>query len=220
MKNIRLFVRIFFLGLILYLWYIGKTDIWGPLVFLGLLATPLFGRLYCGWLCPVSTSIDLIRPALPEPPLQKYVPQMLDKKVNAVLFLLMLGYIIFFIKTNWGIPFFILMIPFGIILTFFFSESCAHRNCLVGIIYSWLARFSRKTYRSNTETCALCLHCITVCPTNCLDLVAGDRIKTDKKNCLCCGKCVSVCPKNAIAYQTDKRPAGSSPNSLKKSLDI
>lgn len=215
MKNVQLIVRIFFLGLILYLWYLGKTGIWGLLVFLGLLTTPLFG-----WLCPVSTSIDLIKPAFPTPPLQKYVPQMLDKKVNIILFLLMLAYMIFFIKTNRGIPFFILVIPYGLVLTFLFSESCAHRNCLVGIIYSWLARFSRKTYRSNPDTCTMCFQCADICPNDCLD-TAGDKIGTDKKHCLCCGKCVSVCPGISISYQAAKQySTASDQDSSNKNLDV
>jgi polyferredoxin len=181
MKKIRLIVRVLFLIIILFLWYIGRTDIWGPLVLLGLLAIPLFGRLYCGWICPVSTSIDLTKRFFPQAPLKKYVPKMLDRKVRIILFLLMLAYMINFIKTDFGIPFFILMIPYGLIITILFSESCAHRNCLVGIIYSWLGRFSKMTYSADQGVCLACLRCSTVCPNDCLITDDRSNLSIDKK---------------------------------------
>ncbi|NLI91386.1 MAG: 4Fe-4S binding protein [Peptococcaceae bacterium] len=204
-KNIRLIVRVFFLGVILFLWYTGKTGLWGPLVFAGLIAVPLFGRLYCGWLCPVSTSIDLLKPVFPEAPLKKYTPVMLNRTTNVILFFCMLFYMIYFIKTNSGIPFFILIIFYGLILTFLFGETSAHRNCLIGIIYSWLGRFSYKTYLANPEKCSACFRCINICPNNCLSFDPCSGMLTAKKHCLCCGKCTSACPKNNIQYRTDKK---------------
>ncbi|MFA6809275.1 MAG: 4Fe-4S binding protein [Eubacteriales bacterium] len=198
--NLRSIVRLLFLTLIFVLWYIGKINLWGPLVLIGLLAVPLLGRIYCGWLCPISTSIDILKPLFPKPPLKKYQKYLLNYKANTIFYIISLAYMIFFMKTHSFIPFFILFIPVGLILSFLFGETVAHRNCLIGITYSWFGKFSRFSYFADKSKCIACLKCIRICPNQCLSAEADNKPATDKKNCLICGKCSTVCKKNAIKY--------------------
>jgi ferredoxin-type protein NapH len=199
--TLRNLVRIIFLLAFLYLWYLGKAGMWGPLVLAGLVATPFLGRIYCGWVCPVSTSLDLLKPLFPKAPLANYESIMLQRKVNALVFFLLLAYLLILnIKMGFAIHLFIIMIPLGLILALLFSEKAAHRNCFIGIIYSWLGRRSIFSYLAGKGTCTACSRCISECPNKCLSLSSSAQIITDRKNCLLCGKCASVCPSRNIRY--------------------
>lgn len=197
-KNI---VRVFFLVLIFALWFLGMPDKWGPFLMLGLLTTPVWGRLYCGYVCPISTSVDILGTFLPA---KAAVPEhriaASNPKVVAASFFVSLFLLIVFIKTNFFIPFFIFMIPAGIIVTYLFGEVCWHRNCFFGTVFSWLGSFSRKGYVLKEAQCGNCGSCSETCPAGCLVINSDNQVNIDKKHCLVCGKCREACPQANIVY--------------------
>ena len=54
----------------------------------------------------------------------------------------------------------------------------------------------------NTNTCTLCLSCVSACPASALqDNPDKPQLKFIEKNCVQCGLCASTCPENAITLQ-------------------
>ncbi len=54
----------------------------------------------------------------------------------------------------------------------------------------------------NTETCTLCLSCVSLCPSGALgDNPDLPQLRFQEDACLQCGLCASVCPEAAIAYE-------------------
>jgi ferredoxin len=54
----------------------------------------------------------------------------------------------------------------------------------------------------NSDTCTLCLSCVSACPASALqDNPDRPQLKFIEKNCVQCGLCVSTCPENAITLQ-------------------
>ena len=54
----------------------------------------------------------------------------------------------------------------------------------------------------NTDTCTLCLSCVSACPASALqDNPDKPQLKFIEKNCVQCGLCASTCPENAITLQ-------------------
>jgi len=54
----------------------------------------------------------------------------------------------------------------------------------------------------NTDTCTLCLSCVSACPASALqDNPERPQLKFIEKNCVQCGLCASTCPENAITLQ-------------------
>ena len=58
------------------------------------------------------------------------------------------------------------------------------------------------TLQINTDTCTLCLSCVSACPASALhDNALMPQLKFMEKNCVQCGLCVTTCPENAITLQ-------------------
>lgn len=57
-KTIRIF-QLIFLGVFVMLIKLGKLQLWFAIFLISIIATPLFGRFYCGWLCPINTLMDI-----------------------------------------------------------------------------------------------------------------------------------------------------------------
>ncbi len=53
--------------------------------------------------------------------------------------------------------------------------------------------------RVNTETCTLCMSCVSACPSGALqDNPELPQLRFIEKNCVQCGLCVSTCPEDAL----------------------
>ncbi|SFB68991.1 4Fe-4S dicluster domain-containing protein [Polaromonas sp. OV174] len=54
----------------------------------------------------------------------------------------------------------------------------------------------------NTDTCTLCLSCVSACPASALqDNPERPQLRFIEKNCVQCGLCVKTCPEHAIELQ-------------------
>lgn len=200
-KNMRNVIRGLFLVIFLTLWLTGRAETWGQVLFLGLLVIPLWGRLYCGYLCPISTTIDILGTVKAPKKLSKESKEFFfNNMVRTVIFLVSIGLLITTIKTQFPIPFFVILIPIGVVFTYLFSEAAWHRNCFIGTMYSWLGWLSRKGYTLK-DSCSGCGKCEKACPAGCLEIDnSGKESDINNKHCLVCGKCEQVCTKNNIFY--------------------
>jgi len=199
-NNLRSIIRIFFLILIFTLWSINKIEVWLFILLAGLLITPFMGRVYCGWICPIFTSIDIFSPIIKEKKLQKYNKYFQKMVFKVVIFMMFL--VVFFLtkKLDLAVPFFILLIPIGLLIAVLFGSSQWHHICPFGIIFSLPARFATKGYNLISRDCSKCGLCVNKCANSCLILGKNRPLYFGREHCLSCGKCKDSCPQNNISF--------------------
>jgi len=199
-NNTRSYVRVFFLLAIFALWQTNKIEFWLVVLLAGMVATPFLGRVYCGWVCPIFTTLDIFSPIIKSPLLKKYNRYFENRFFKITIFILFL--IAFFLtkKLDFAVPFFILLIPLGLLVTVLFGSAKWHGICPFGTIFNIPARFSTQGYQLISQDCSKCGLCIKKCENNCRVFGAGKTINNEKKNCLICGKCKDVCPQDNILY--------------------
>ncbi len=75
----------------------------------------------------------------------------------------------------------------------------------------WRGRHRLKVHSSGKIVCVACMLCATVCPAECIKIVAAaepdnrkypESYVLDLGRCIFCGHCVEVCPRDAIEMTT------------------
>lgn len=203
--------------------YIG---VWGPIIailpmiiilIILLLTVLLFGRIFCGYACPVGALQELISKINFKSSVkkQKYVKYKIDISLRAanIIRWIFFGVVVvlaifwsfsviqiinpftgFRIFTNPLVPLFLIpgvTLLIVIITSFFVYRPWCRLLCPFGALASLVGRFSRNKY-VRTEDCNDCGLCEKICPTH-----QAER-NSKKEECYYCSRCVDVCPQNAI----------------------
>lgn len=183
----------------------GKMQVW-MIVFAGsLVAALLFGRFYCGWLCPINTEIEWIDRLYKHFGLKrKPVPLWIKKPV--VKYLILLLFIITFITvfvTGKRLPVLPVLFFIGILLSLFFVPSSWHRYlCPYGTLLNFTAFLARKSYNVEVDQCVKCGICKKVCPAGAVEMENNAVFPKIKPGlCLVCSSCADACPKKVISYK-------------------
>lgn len=205
LQKIRQVFQVVFLGVFLALMILGKAQIWMALIFLSIALASLFGRFYCGWMCPINT---LIRPTQwisnKLNGNKKNVPNIFKsqqlKYITFGLFLIGLGYTIYTITQGRKFPLPIIIIPIALIITFFINETTWHTYlCPWGTLFSFTSRFSK--YRIQASQCLGCSLCKTSCPADAVIVDKNHGAFSNPADCLLCFKCIEKCPSNTMKYK-------------------
>lgn len=176
------------------------------------LLTLLLGRLFCGWVCPVGTVLDLTRP-MP----RGRAGRLFVQRWSAARFTLLMGMVgaavLGLNLAGWVDPLAIITralhagrsmpaldwpalvavaLLVGVIgLTRVAPRFWCRVLCPLGALFSWLARAARYR-RGVSRKCASCGACSTVCPME----VSGASGPSGE--CLLCGRCAALCPHDAV----------------------
>jgi polyferredoxin len=183
-----------------------------------ILSTILFGRTFCGYVCPLGAAQELISKFQYKSKIKnsKYKLDIPSKYVNY----LRLGFFILMIvlALSIGIPLFQLINPFAgfgifrdiasitaivvpiillaiiLVSSFFVYRPWCRIFCPFGML-SWLtSRFSLFKLK-RTPDCTDCKACEKVCPTD-------EALRNSKKGaCYQCFRCVEICPNDAIKFK-------------------
>jgi len=188
---------------------------WSWLPFVTVVSTLLWGRLFCGWMCPFGGLLmvadklgRLVFPGLSAlrskvlcaaQPMRRYWFVFL-----AVVFVLGSNWVFFFtpfvvfsheiVRALQGqIPWVLLGILFGTLL---FSRLWCSVLCPTGVLLSLAAR--RRFFRYKvTDSCVQCGKCKKTCPVGAAPVHYG----TAQEGCFVCGDCQKVCPARAIEWK-------------------
>ncbi len=205
MKHLRLALQIFFFAVFIALFLIDKLQLWLILFGISLVLTPVFGRFYCGWLCPINTlmtqtgkmgvALHSQKIATPDTFLFKILPYLI---LLASITVAATGKIFF----NLTVPVLIIIALIGILVPFFFKPYFFHNYmCPYSIFLKFFSRrplFSTHIHKDNCIGCSICKR---KCPANAITVDAiAKKAEIDKSLCHQCGVCVAECPTSTISY--------------------
>ncbi|MBN1688019.1 MAG: FMN-binding protein [Candidatus Omnitrophica bacterium] len=179
-------------------------------VFLALVfvTTLLFGRLYCGFLCPFGFIQEWLYKILPWFVVVKSEKDraMKSAKYYLLWFCLVLSllYPVFQVDrfepfavmftwkgTSWVVCFLLTVLGFSLLIERFYCRYF----CMAGAFLSLLGKFSL-TRLGSGEKCLQCHACDEVCP---VQAIQNAEIRTDE--CLLCNQCKIECPEQDIRIQ-------------------
>jgi len=188
---------------------------WAWLPLLTLASTLVWGRIFCGWLCPLGALLALTdkigRAVSPKLSLIRIKVLRASQPVRSYWFIFLVT--IFVLGSNWvffftpfalfsheivrGLQGHIPWLLIGIIVgTLFFSRLWCSMLCPTGVLLSLVARLRFFRYRL-AGNCVQCEKCTSICPVGTAPLSTGAA----KEGCLACGNCQRVCPTDAIEWQ-------------------
>ena len=203
-KTVQRSIQILFLALFVVLAINGKIQIWMGIFVLSALASLVFSRFYCGWLCPIHTVLKPVTWAKKKLHIKSFnIPSFLKKTwVRIFMLVLFLGILAFTLKTGKRLPVLPISVALGFALTLFFPEELWHSHlCPYGTILSLPSRKAKYRMDIEQEKCISCGKCKKVCPT--VAIAREEKKYTIIKNeCLVCRACAEVCPTQAITYHS------------------
>jgi polyferredoxin len=167
-----------------------------------LIATFIFGRIYCGSVCPYGAISELLH-------IKKFAIKV-PKKADKVLKYVKYGILVFLVlrvlftgEVVGNTPFKAIFVFGGatldwvmtgifVFLSLFIYRPFCKYFCPYGAIMSIIAKFSIFRIKKD-ESCVSCRICEKECPMDAMD----DHAVTDSE-CILCGECCNKCPKDSL----------------------
>lgn len=185
------------------------------------LVTLLFGRVFCGWACPLgATQYFLFRRDRDRKSRQDAMPpeyhRVLRWSKYGVLLALMLLVVLtgrpvfqdidpfrvlFNLDFRWGLPlaFLVLVLAASVVIGFPFCKYA----CPLGALLGLLQRISLFKLRFNSS-CTNCGLCSSVACDHSAIVRGSTCPSIDQQECVRCGECLSRCPAGAIAFRAGR----------------
>lgn len=180
-----------------------------------LISTPLLGRLYCGYVCPLGLLQELVHLLFPA---KSWLSEKWDD-AGGVLKYVIFVVVVFSILHSDSIdpagyepfslftlttPAVIVVVLFSItiIASFFYPFFYCRYLCGVGAVSSCLSTNIVAGLRVG-ERCDGCGGCVDVCPVNAITIKDGVA-SLDNSICILCGRCVRECDNGAVGFGLSK----------------
>lgn len=205
MKYVINIIRLIFLGLFLFLISNGQMMLWLALYGVSLVASLLFGRFYCGYICPMNTLMV---------PTNIFAKKIKSQKEDAPKWLrsgkfgwfALIGSIIIMVLSKkmlkMNLPLLLVWLVLSIIITIRYNPAVFHNLiCPFGKPLELLGKFAIFSQRVNKDKCIGCKRCESVCPSDCITVEKEDK-KAEINIAFChqCTNCQQICPTDAINY--------------------
>lgn len=205
MKYIISIIRILFLGLFLFLVSNGKMMLWLALYAVSLIAALLFGRVYCGYACPMNTLMIPTEWMSKKLKLQsKKTPKWLLSGrfpwfalIGSLAVMLLAKRIL-----HKNIPILLIWLAVSVIITLRYKPAVFHNLiCPFGVLQKLFGKYTKFSEKVNKDSCIGCKLCEKVCPSEAIEVNSIEKkAEIQTSLCLQCTNCQQVCPKDAIHY--------------------
>lgn len=208
MKGIPSFIRILFLGLFLFLLINGKIMLWLAIFAVSLIAALAFGRVYCGYVCPMNTLMIPIERISQKLKMQTdETPTWLKGGhfpwITLAISIALMLFSKRFLRID--LPILSFWIVISVLVTLRYKPYVFHNLiCPFGALQKTLGRFSLLSHRVEKDACIGCKLCENACSASAIAVSSEDR-KAEIRTALChqCSNCIRVCPKAAIHYRRE-----------------
>jgi polyferredoxin len=180
----------------------GRAQLWIIIFGIGLLISLIWGRFYCGWVCPINTVIKIknwFYEKLGIDTMQ--TPSIFKKEIMRwILLILMLGSMIIMRKNNLQLNIFLYILGMAFLISLFIEEELWHKYlCPYGALLSLTNKANSKKLVIDNKHCKSCGLCAESCPNNIIS-ISKEKQTISKRECLYCFKCQDVCEFKAISY--------------------
>ncbi len=198
-------IRIIFLGIFFFVMVKGNQMLWLGIFGASVVAALLFGRIFCGWICPMNTLMmgtKLLLNKLNIKP--KDSPEWLKSGWFAWVLLIVMILAMAVIKkmTGMQVPILIYLLILSVLVTLRYKPEVFHNKlCPYGALQSLTGRFAYLSRRVNLDKCYGCKLCEIKCPSKSIVVsTQNQKAEIDPKLCHQCYNCTLVCPNEAIFY--------------------
>ncbi|WP_069650405.1 4Fe-4S binding protein [Caloranaerobacter ferrireducens] len=203
-KTRRIF-QLIFLGIFIGLIKLGKPRLWFAIFLISLITAPLFGRYYCGLICPINTLMSVEDWIYKKLKIKRIaVPKWIRKPIfRYIILIAFFGLMATIFITGKKIPVLMIFTALGVVITLFFVPSLWHRYlCPYGILLSITGSFAKRGLVVKNENCIKCGICKSVCPAEAIEMESREQYpKIVPGLCLECFRCTDACPKDTIKYK-------------------
>lgn len=210
MKNIGNIIRIGFLCLFLFLLAEGKIVFWLILYGISLIAAIVFGRIYCGYICPMNTLM------LPTELISKKLgiqtgnrPKWLGEGYFTWIALIASVAVMLLFKKllNINVPVLPFWLAVSVIVTLKYKPAVFHNLiCPFGALQKVFGGFTKHSETVEQESCMGCGICVRVCGNDAVKVSqARGKAVIDPALCCQCTNCQKACPVTAIHYRSKRR---------------
>ncbi len=179
--------------------------IWLGLFLFSLVGANIWGRFYCGYICPMNTIMGVTGNLSKKLNWQiKAVPKVLRSKyLPWIVLILMIGTMALSKRIlHQDVPILIVLMAISVLVTLRYEEWVFHNHiCPYGALLNLTGRWAKFSTKVEPALCIGCKKCETVCPSKAISVNHSSKIAhIDKSICHQCGTCTLVCPKDAIHY--------------------
>lgn len=205
MKHIINIVRILFLALFIFLILKGKMMLWLALYAVSLVVALIFGRVYCGYCCPMNTVMIPTQWLAKKLKLQTDItPKWLGSGwftwialATSIVTMLLAQRVL-----HKNIPVLLIWLAISIIITLRYRPVVFHNLiCPFGALQKVFGRSAIFSKRVDKQSCIGCKKCESSCPSDAIVVKAEDkRAEINTAVCLQCASCQQVCPNDCIHY--------------------
>ncbi|MGI6175172.1 MAG: 4Fe-4S binding protein [Christensenellales bacterium] len=204
MKYAVTIIRILFLALFVFLLANGQMMLWLGLFGISLLAALVFGRIYCGYVCPMNTLMIPVNWIAKKLNIQtQKTPKWLGNGYFAWIALVVsiAAMLLFKRVLQIDLPILLIWLALAVLITLRYRPAVFHNLiCPFGSPQKLFGRFARRSKKVNAATCIGCKLCEKVCTSDAI--AVGDDKKAVINIALChqCTNCGQACPEEAIRY--------------------
>ncbi len=209
MKILTWMIRLLFLGLFAASIATGKMMLWLVLFGLSLVGAILFGRLYCGYACPMNTVMTPLDHLAKKFGIQKdREPSWLRKGFIPWLAVGISVAAVVLFRQAWQIslPIMLVWLAISVLAVPFYPARVFHNQiCPFGALQKLFGRKALISRTVDPSDCVGCGKCLPVCPAEAISIDSDTSravIRTDY--CHQCTNCSTVCPTSAISVSRRK----------------
>lgn len=181
---------------------------WLILFAVSLLLAVFFGRIYCGYICPMNTLM------LPAEWISKKLGIQTDKRPDWLkkgfwpwLFLILSFGSMVILKRIFhiDIPILIIWLLISFLVTLRYKPDVFHNLlCPFGPLQRIFGKFAFFSKRVEEDKCIGCRKCEAVCPSLSINVGENKKAVITTEMCHQCTNCADVCPTDAILYKKIK----------------